>query len=230
MATSTTTEKPTVDGNFIVIFFAGQITEGESRQFAEQSPELVAFTTLEIQRRIAQLSAVGGNQPSSTTPPYAKENTKGERKGRKKEQGAQKGHPSASRATPVEPDRIRTQKSDEYPLCGGKLKDTGDTRERITEDIPEDLKPEITKDVIHRDWCPGCKKRVAPKPPDVLPRCQIGNRALVFSSSLHYLQGKTISQIADTLNFHLAFKVTEGGGSDAVAAGQDSLSVVPRDS
>lgn len=210
MAAHSKTETPTVDGNFIERFFAGKVTEEESRRFAEKSPELVAFTLLEIQRRVAQSAASGANQPSSTIPPYEKKNTKNKNKGRKRKKGAQKGHPGSSRPTPA-PDRVRIQKLDACPDCDGKLKDTGDTRERITEDIPEDLKPVITKDVIHRDWCPRCKKRVAPKPPDVLPHCQIGNRALVFSSMLHYLQGLTISQIVDTLNFHLSFKVSEGG-------------------
>ena len=128
----------------------------------------------------------------------------------RKRKALKKATPAQAARRPA-PDRTRTQKLDACPDCGGKLKDTGDTRERITEDIPEDLKPVITKDIIHRDWCPKCKKRIEPKPPDVLPHCQIGNRALVFSSMLHYLQGLTISQIVDTLNFHLSFKVTEGG-------------------
>ena len=76
---------------------------------------------------------------------------------------------------------------------------------------PEDLKPIITEDTIHRDYCPSCDKRVEPKLPDVLPRCTLGNRTLVLSAMLHFLQGLTISQIVDTFNFHLRMKVTPGG-------------------
>lgn len=213
MGTTPTTDILAVDGDFIERFCAGNISEEEFRRFAQQSPELVAFTLLELQRRIAGNPSAGANQPSSTIPPYAKPNTGGKpgKGSKKKKRGAQKGHPGSSRPAPPQPDRTRHQKFDACPDCGGKLKDTGDTRERITEDLPEDLKPVITKDVIHRDWCPCCKKRVEPKPPDVLPRCQIGNRALVFSAMLHYLQGLTISQIVETLNFHLTFKITDGG-------------------
>ena len=212
MAKTQTMDSRAVDGDFIERFCAGKISELESLRFAEQSPELVAFTLLEIQRRLAGKPPAGANQPSSTIPPYDKENTSGKSgKGSKKKRGARQGHPGSCRPAPPKADRTRHHKFDACPDCGSKLKDTGDTRERITEDIPEDLKPVITKDVIHRDWCPCCKKRVEPKPPDVLPRCQIGNRVLVFSAMLHYLQGLTISQIVETLNFHLTFKVTDGG-------------------
>src|SRR5690606_23854337 len=81
----------------------------------------------------------------------------------------------------------------------------------FSEDIPEDLKPVITKDVIHRDWCPACRKRVEPKPPDLLPRATLGNRTLVLAALLHFLQGLTLSQIVDTFNFHLRLKITAGG-------------------
>jgi len=65
--------------------------------------------------------------------------------------------------------------------------------------------------LAHRDYCPACQKRVEPTVPDVLPNCTLGNRTLVLSALLHFLQGLTISQIVDTFNFHLRMKVTAGG-------------------
>ena len=55
----------------------------------------------------------------------------------------------------------------------------------------QNKKPVVTKDIIHRDYCPCCQKRVTPKLPDVLPGCMLGNRTLVFSALLHFLQGLT---------------------------------------
>ena len=206
----TAAKEPEIDIDFVDRFVAGTVTEEESRRFSQQPSEVIAFTMLAIQQRIAQPRGV--NVPPATIPAYEKPGSNsGKARKNKRKRGAQPGHKGSSRKSPPEPDRTRTQKLDDCPDCGGKLKDTGDTRERLSEDIPEDLKPVVTKDIIHRDWCPKCKKRFEPKPPDLLPHCQIGNRTLVLSSMLHYLQGLTISQIVDTFNFHLRLKITHGG-------------------
>jgi hypothetical protein len=77
--------------------------------------------------------------------------------------------------------------------------------------MPVDLKVEATEHTIHSDWCPRCQKRVEPKLPDVLPRCQLGNRLLAFTAWMHYGNGTTISQIVEVLNYHLQVKITPGG-------------------
>ena len=132
-------------------------------------------------------------------------------KSRRRKRGGQPGHAGRTREPLPEPDRIREHQLPRCPDCQGKLKRTGETRRRRSEDIPEDLKPVITEDVLHRDYCPQCRKRVEPKLPDVLPNCTLGNRTLVLSALLHFLQGLTISQVVDTFNFHLRMKVTPGG-------------------
>ena len=132
-------------------------------------------------------------------------------KSRRRKRGGQAGHAGRTRESLPEPDRIREHQLPRCPDCQGKLKRTGETRRRRSEDIPEDLKPVITEDVLHRDYCPQCRKRVEPKLPDVLPNCTLGNRTLVLSALLHFLQGLTISQVVDTFNFHLRMKVTPGG-------------------
>ncbi len=156
------TSSHAIDTDFVDRFLEGKVSGEESLLFAQQPPEFIAFTMLAIQKRLGQLqTASGANTPPSTIPPYEKPPAGTSKRGRNKNKR------------------------------GGQLKDTGDTRERISEDIPGDLKPVITKDIIHRDWCPKCRKRVEPKPPDLLPHCQPGNRTLVLSALLHYLQGQT---------------------------------------
>lgn len=200
-----------VDGEFVERFLAALVTEEESRKFALQSVEVIAFTLLTIQARIGdQQTQAGPNTPSSTIPPYEKPAPKPKPKNRRK-RGGQAGHTGRSRTRPLQPERTRTHRLKNCPDCGTKLRPTSETRERFSEDIPEDLKPVVTKDVIHRDYCPCCKKRVEPKVPDVLPNCTLGNRTLVFSALLHFLQGLTLSQIVDTFNFHLRMKITPGG-------------------
>lgn len=199
-----------VDSEFVDRFLAAQVTEEESRRFAQQTAEVIAFTLLTLQARIGQgQSQAGPNTPSSAIPPYEKPVPPKSKN--KRQRGGQVGHEGRSRKNPPEPDRTRTHRLKKCPQCGTKLRTTSETRERFSEDIPEDLKPVVTKDIIHRDYCPCCQKRVEPKLPDVLPGCMLGNRTLVFSALLHFLQGLTLSQIVDTFNFHLRLKVTSGG-------------------
>jgi hypothetical protein len=87
----------------------------------------------------------------------------------------------------------------------------GQTRTRYTEDIPENIEPVVTEHVIHRDWCPRCKKSVEPRVPDALPGSQIGNGVVALSSWLHYGLGQTLDHIVEVFNCHLHFKLTPGG-------------------
>jgi transposase len=207
---SATLQAPAIDAQFVERFLRGQVDEAETRRLVTGDPEVAAFTLLAIQQRLAVGSqAQGAHTPSGAVPPYQKPVSRPKKSQRKR--GAQPGHPGRRRHTPLQPDRVRELQLDACPDCGGELKRTGETRERFSEDIPADLQPTITKDVIHRDWCPNCRQRVEPKPPDVLPRATLGNRALVLAALLHFLQGLTLSQIVDTFNFHLRLQITAGG-------------------
>lgn len=204
-------ERAGVDTEFVDRLFAARVTAEESAAFARQPVEVIAFTLLAIQVRLGEAQpAAGPHTPSGAVPPYDKPAPTPPRQGGRR-RGGQPGHSGRRRPPPLPPDRTREHQLDCCPDCGGKLRRTGETRERLSEDIPEDLKPVVTKDILHRDYCPQCQQRVEPKPPDLLPRCSLGNRTLVFSALLHFLQGLTLSQIVDTFNFHLRLKITPGG-------------------
>ena len=210
---STAVADPPVDTSLLDRLLHNRLSEDEARQFATTNPECIVFTLLALQQRLAGLSqSTGPNTPSSVIPPYQKPpiKPKPNHKGKKK-RGGQPGHTGRTRDPLPTPDRTREHQCQRCPDCNGKLTRTGKTRSRRSEDIPEDLKPVITEDVIHRDYCPNCKKRVEPKLPDVLPNCTLGNRTLVLATLLHFLQGLSIGQIVDTFNFHLRMKVTPGG-------------------
>jgi len=210
---STAVAEPLVDASLLDKLLHNRLSEAEARRFVGGDPECAVFTLLALQQQIAGIQrAVGPHTPSAAIPPYAKPTTSpGRSKGKKKKRGGQPGHPGRARDPLPEPDRTREHRRQRCPDCDGKLVRTGDTRSRRSEDIPEDLKPVVTEDILHRDYCPQCKKRVEPSLPDVLPRCTLGNRTLVLSAMLHFLQGLTIGQIVDTFNFHLRMKVTPGG-------------------
>ena len=121
------------------------------------------------------------------------------------------GHPGAARTRPVHIDRHESHQLPACPDCGAELTRTGRSRSRLVEDIPDNLRPEVTEHTIHRDWCPCCKKQVEPPVPDALPNCTLGNRTVVLSAWLHYGLGVTTRQIVDVFNGHLHLPITDGG-------------------
>lgn len=190
------------------------LTEEEARAIYEQGPEAVIFALLTLAKQLAeQTAAEGGTShqtpatPSGMKPPYQKPSTNG----RKKKPGRKAGHPGSRRRPPDRIDCRQEHRAPCCPDCGGRLKRCQETRTRYTEDIPEDLEPEVTEHTIHRDWCPKCKKKVEPPVPDALPKATLGNRTLALTAWLHFALGNTVSQVIDVFNFHLQLKLTAGG-------------------
>ena len=199
-----------VDVDFVDRFCRGLVSEDDTRKLVAGDLEVTIFTLLAIQQRLGtSTQATGPNTPSGAVPPYQKPAAKPKRGGRKR--GGQKGHVGRRRSKPPEPDEVAEHHPGDCPDCDVSVRETGEVRERTTEDIPEDLKPVVTCHRMFRGVCPKCGKRIEGRPVDVLPHCQLGNRTLVLSAMLHFLQGLTISQITDTFNFHLRMKLTGGG-------------------
>jgi transposase len=153
----------------------GKFSEADAAWLYREGEEAVKFVLLALAEAKKTPHA-----PSSATPPYEKPSPKKKSKPR----GGKPGHEGKRRKKPDRIDKWETHQAPCCPDCGGKLKRTGDTRTRFTEDIPEDLKPVATEHTIHRDWCAKCKKRVEPRVPDALPKCQLGVRTLCYSAWL----------------------------------------------
>jgi transposase len=181
----------------------GAFSEADASRLYREGEDAVKFVLLTLAAAAARPHA-----PSSATPPYEKPSAKGKPP---KRRGAKPGHEGKRRAKPERIDQRKSHRAPCCPDCGGKLKRTGDTRTRYTEDLPDDLKPVATEHTIHRDWCGKCKKRVEPRVPDALPKCQLGVRTLCYSAWLHYGAGVTLSQVRDVFASHLQMGLSEGG-------------------
>jgi len=181
----------------------GAFTEADAERLLDSGRDATKFVLLAL-----AAAAISPHAPSSATPPYEKPSPE---KQPPKPRGAKPGHAGKRRSKPSRIDRRRTHKAPCCPDCGGKLKRTGDTRTRYTEDLPDDLKPVATEHTIHRDWCGRCQKRVEPRVPDALPKCQLGVRTLCYSAWLHYGAGVTLSQVRDVFSSHLQMSLSEGG-------------------
>ncbi len=201
---------PILDPAFVASFRAGTLTQTQIEAALPRDRAAVIFLLLQLSHVIAtgnDTAPSPAHQPSGVLPPYQKPPAPP----RRKTPGARPGHPGTSRLRPEQIDHHQTHQLPACPHCGGKLTRTGRKRTRIVEDIPDDLRPEVTEHTIHRDWCPCCKKQVEPPVPDALPGCTLGNRTVTLSAWLHYGLGVTTRQIVDVFNGHLKLSITDGG-------------------
>lgn len=189
------------------------LTEEEARRIFSQGEEAVVFALLALAKELAERSAAAAGSsdapsaPSGVKAPYQKPNVSS----RCKKPGRKAGHPGARRPKPVRVDVYIDHRAESCPSCGGTLQQCKETRTRHTEDIPTGIQPQVTEHTIHLDWCPTCRKKVAPVVTAALPWSTVGNRALVLTAWLHYALGNTLSQIVEVFNFHLQMKVTPSG-------------------
>ena len=194
------------------------LSEEQAKAIFALGEEAVVFALLKLAKMVAQKEQgklIISNHddpscPSGQKPVFVKPNKKGDKRKHKKP-GCKKGHDGSRRDKPDKVDRVEEHRVSQCPDCGSKVKKCSGSRERYVEDILEDVRTEVTKHIIHRDWCPKCRKMVEPVVPDALPKATIGNGILVLSAWLHFALGNTISQILEVFNFHLQFMMSQGG-------------------
>ena len=201
------------------------LTEVQARDIYRQGEEAVVFALLTFARKLGELQPdrATPTTPSGMIPPYQKPPATR----RRKRPGRKAGHPGSHRPPPERIDHRQEHRLPRCPHCGGRLRRCTDTRTRYIEDIPQGIQPVVTEHVIHRDWCPHCRKQVEPVVPDALSGSTLGNRTLVLSAWLHYGLGNTLSQIVDVFNYHLQLTAHSGrSGADVVSAARGALPLV----
>jgi len=191
------------------------LTQQQAEAIYEQGKEAVVFALLNLAQMLAErnnpaaAAASDPSTPSAQKPVFAKANKDAGK--RRKRPGRPKGHAGVRRARPERIDRTVEHRAEHCPDCGGPLKRCSQSRDRYIEDVPVEVRVETVRHVIHRDWCPQCRKAVEPVVTDALAHSAIGNGILVLSAWLHYALGNTISQILSVFNFHLQFQMSQGG-------------------
>jgi len=200
------------------IDFAAGLTEQQAKQIYQQGEAAVVFVLLALSKRAAEQKpnnlpaaiAADPSTPSAQKPVFTKPNLSDKK--RRKKPGRKKGHKGCRRELPARIDRTVEHRAKSCPDCGcTDLQRRDAKRERFVEDVPEDIRVETVRHVIHRDFCPRCRKMVEPVITDALPNSSIGNGILVLSAWLHFALGATISQILAVFNFHLQFTMSGGG-------------------
>jgi transposase len=191
------------------------LTQEQAEAIFALGREAVVFALLRQAQMLGQTSnlpaALAGDPstPSSQKAAFVKPN--GSASKRRRTPGRKPGHAGSRRRPPTRVDRTVEHRAEHCPDCGGELNRCSGTRERLIEDIPEAVRVETVRHVIHRDFCPRCRKVVEPKVTEALPQASIGNGIVVLSAWLHYALGTTIAQILAVFNYHLQFQMSPGG-------------------
>jgi hypothetical protein len=203
----------------IASLLSGGFTEETARELYAQGEEVAIFVMMQLAALAKQtvgindvensgVNDVHPSQPSGSVATYLKESPKK----RRKKPGAKPGHKGSRRPPPENITHRARHVAKCCPDCGGKLRRRRNTtRKRYIEDIPNDIKPEVTEHTIQKDYCPKCCKVVEPIVPDAMPKATIGHRAIVLSAFLHYFVGVTILKIVSLFNIQFFFKLTPGG-------------------
>lgn len=191
--------------------FRGELSEAQATRVSELGPEAVRLALLAANARFArlQLQTPAPSTPSGMVPVYQKPGAP-KRRGRKRP-GAKNGHKGSRRKTPEKIDQKVEHRLEVCPCCGGAVQRCKRTRQRIIEDIPQQITPVVTEHTIHRDYCPSCKKHVEPVVPDAMPNATLGHNVIALSSWFHYGLGVTLGQVRDILGSHLHTGITAGG-------------------
>jgi len=191
------------------------LTQEQAEAIFALGQEAVVFALLQQSQMLAGTrnlpAALAGDPstPSAQKAAFVKPNDSGGK--RRRTPGRKPGHAGSRRQPPARIDRTVEHRAECCPDCGGELNRCSGTRERLIEDIPESVRVETVRHVIHRDFCPRCRKVVEPVVTEALPQASIGNGIVVLSAWLHYALGTTIAQILAVFNYHLQFQMSPGG-------------------
>ena len=162
--------------------------------------------------RVAELEArlnVPPKTPSNSSlpPSTGRKANRPEGKGKRR-----KGRPGVARALCAEPDHISEIYAERCPGCGAVL--SADDQPHVHAydhiDLPV-IKPVTTRIHLHKGTCPGCKRRVAAKPPaDMAPDSPFGPGIVSAVTYFHASQMISYSRLTEMLGGVFGLTLSEG--------------------
>jgi transposase len=144
---------------------------------------------------------------------------------RYKKSGRRVGHQGASRSTPDHIDDTIELDQSTCPRCGGVLsEDHTDSYDRVVEDIVP-ARVVVTKYVVRRRYCCGCRKQVSPSIPNVIgggEKERFGLRLMLLVVSLKML-GLSYEKIGAHLKLLFDLDLTEAAMLHCVMTVSDAF-------
>lgn len=170
-----------------------------------QLEEELRKTREALKAALKRIEELEGIVKEKKKPSFVKEDVKDE----PSKSGQKEGHKGYSRHIPERIDEIKEHKLDVCPDCGGPVSDTQEIRERVIEDI-EQLITINTKHLIHRCYCPKCKKLVEPAINDTLPNSRFGLKLMLLVLILKLDSRIPSNKVTSLLSIIFGIKISDG--------------------
>jgi transposase len=161
----------------------------ENAALREQNAALqrvVLALTARIEELESKLGSGGHGGGRGTPPPT--------RPPSDKPRGGQPGHTGHPRARPEHVDETREHVPHACPQCGGALEASEAISERFEFEAAERAL-RVIRHVLHRGWCPRCKRRVRARATLPLPDSDYGPRAHATLATLRASLGATVGNL-----------------------------------
>lgn len=112
------------------------------------------------------------------------------------------------------------------PHCNHKLSKRIDYYQRIIEDIPDQkqIKAKVIQYTVNRYYCKHCKKIVAAKPKEVIPRARLGINALLYVLHSKYRLRMSHDLIRESIKAQFNLKVSDGQITNLLEKGSRAFS------
>ena len=184
-----------------------------------------AETIALLMKRIEELEARLGKPPktpeNSSVPPSQGHKASGESKAGKK----RKGHPGAFRVLHPNPTRVRKVEASHCQHCGSDVSAAAQavmhSYDRV--EIP-DIRPDVTRVVLHGGICPCCEKRFKARPPEGLePGSPFGPNLRSLVLYLHCHQIIPLKRLSQMMSDLLGLTISQGAIVNILRGAKDSL-------
>ncbi len=140
-----------------------------------------------------------------------------------KKPGQKRGHPGTARRRPDHVDQTVEAPLDACTACGGATFTGVKPREQFIEDLPEPVKPFVTRIVTYQGRCTGCGQCVSSRHPLQVSTAvgaagvHLGPRALALAAELRHDLGLPARKVCRVLKATFGLSITPGGLTQALA-------------
>lgn len=203
-------------GSFVLETFVRRLI-AERDELAKRLRETAAERDLldekveQLKKEVARLKAKleeAERTAKRQAAPYARRKHKKHRK----TPGRKPGHAAAHHPRPDQADDVDAPLG-ACPHCGGPVEDVHDLDPQVVIDVPEDVKPKVTRYHNQSGWCPRCKRNVRSRHPDQhsdargAAGVQVGPRALSLGVDLKHRVGVTYAKVTQILEMLVGLRI-----------------------
>jgi len=196
-------------------YYQSQIDElEEQNRLLKEENKRLREELVSLKTTLGAVVARSINAKKDTAVTFTSTTTSDNRKYHKKS-GRRKGHEGGTRRKPDHVDHTMELDQTVCPKCGGTLSEKPtDKYERFVEDVVP-AKVVVTRYVIKRRYCRGCRKQISPEVPNVLSSERFGLRLMLLIVSLKLL-GLSYAKITSLFKLIFNLEMSEASAEHSV--------------